>query len=172
MPYIRLTLSEESASSLASWVDKFNSLGLISQLNPAARLGCHPFHITVIGGLHSHAAADIENALDAIASTVHPFILDTPSLAPYCNSLQFHNVPEHKAAVDAGSRFVNGNRYGDPRPIHITLGRIDGEVSTSLRDAMMHSIRDLPPLQIIGVEFEDDNGHRTTPLMTKPLSAL
>ncbi len=49
---------------------------------------------------------------------------------------------------------MNGKRYGKPRPIHITLGGI--EVSSSLRDEMMHINRDLPLLQIIGVEFEDD----------------
>jgi hypothetical protein len=173
MPYIRLTLSADSAASLASWVDQFWSLGLLSQLDPAAQLGCHPFHITVIGGLHDHAADDIERALDAIAATVHPFVLGTPSVAHNCNSLQFHGdiIPLHQAAVDAGRSFVRGRPYGGSKPIHITVGRVNKNVSSSLRYEMKRRIGELPPLQITGVEFEDDNGGNIIPLMTKVLSS-
>ena len=67
MPYIRLRLDTDTHSQFASlmaqlqqrWPDEF-----FSQLDPRAGLGCHPLHVTFVGGLGQYSDAQVQRAIE------------------------------------------------------------------------------------------------------------
>ena len=66
MPYIALVLDDESKEPIAAAAERLQSgSAFLSQLDERAGLGCHPFHVTLIGGLHVYSDAEIGAALDA-----------------------------------------------------------------------------------------------------------
>jgi hypothetical protein len=148
------------------YILQFRSLGLISQLDPEAGLGCHAFHITVISGLRS-SAADIDRALKAVAAQVHAFTLIAPCLGGGGKKLEFGSPPEHKTAVDAAAVHVKGKAFRPP--VHITIGSVPQNASPALWREMNSRLGELPALCIIGVEFEDDCQGEIIPRMTKDL---
>ena len=70
MPYVRLLLDHGSAGWLERGLDELQSCDewrgrFFSQLHPAAGLGCHPLHVTLLAGLDPHSQPRIQASLTA-----------------------------------------------------------------------------------------------------------
>jgi hypothetical protein len=87
MPYVRLNLDQESAAL----VGRLAAAGeravrdahahahggaaaapgavMFSQLRPEAGLGCHPFHATLVGALHSASPTDVQDTLRRVTES-------------------------------------------------------------------------------------------------------
>ena len=71
MPYIALVLDDSATPPIAAAAERLQAgSAFLSQLDERAGLGCHPFHVTLIGGLHVYADAELVAALDAGRATL------------------------------------------------------------------------------------------------------
>ena len=73
MPYVRLRFSqwfEERLATVCEDVQQTVGHGIfLSQLQPEANLGCHPFHLTVVASLHMYSDAQVQGHLkDLVAA--------------------------------------------------------------------------------------------------------
>ena len=191
MPYIRLILDPESARKLAQWIASFRIHGLISQLEPEAYLGCHPFHATVVAGISQsfNSPALVAAAVCATSQRVGPFVIRTAAggVRVSCRGGSFKIrcfddsvIRTHALAVDAAMRTgVNGkpflSTFGGGAPnIHITIGILAaGAPAAALEAEMAQQLAAgaLGDLCFVAVEFEDD-GKWAPPLalLTRPLA--
>ena len=141
MPYLCLRFEK-------AVVDSLKHLGLLSQLDPAAGLGCHPFHVTLFAGVKvQHVpppVAAIADSLAAIAACVPPF----PLLASdgVLGAVEGRKVVarfyggaallSHKQAVGAVKQGLVGKAfdpaYGGQEPnVHVTLGTLAAGASAA-----------------------------------------
>ena len=69
MPYVRLRFSPAGAveQAIAAAAERFQQHSpFLSQLNERAELGCHPFHIRLVAGIHC-GDERMQRVLEAIA---------------------------------------------------------------------------------------------------------
>jgi len=80
MPYLRFILSPDSDTKVKAFAHKLSTEipHWYSQLDPRAELGCHPFHVTIVGRMLPSAEltpAQIVDAVLAISRELGPFKL-------------------------------------------------------------------------------------------------
>lgn len=173
MPYIRLVADDGDGSRFsaavtalcASWAGAGRAY---PQSHIAAGLGCHPYHVTVIGGVgpdRGTSPAHVAAAVDAIATTIPPFSVGKFRLRvnPASNVFRAEATGSdgsdmHVQAAAAALVHVGGNDYSS-HGLHVTLGRFDGtaEQGAAFRSWLESRALDVSSLSLTRVEFEPDH---------------
>ena len=173
MPYIRLVADEAEGSRFsaavttlcASWAGPGRAY---PQSNIAAGLGCHPYHVTVIGGVGPDRGASpalVAAAVDAIAATIPPFSVGKFRLRvnPASNVFRAEATGGdgsdlHVQAAAAALVHIGGSDYSSHGP-HVTLGRFDGtaEQGAAFSAWLESRVLSVSSLSLSRVEFEPDH---------------
>lgn len=180
MPYVRLLPTKDVQTQLAAfmdslekstaWRDKF-----YSQLHPAACLGCHPFHVTVLGGVREHSQVEVQDCLIAPAwmsiITVETVRWNLTSMG----SLQLLVRCTTKSSIENLSKLL---KQSLPRAkiwrakfglFHITCGILQG--SRSNHGNFLRFVQSKVPsligarLQLEALEFETDDMRPNLPVV-------
>ena len=180
MPYVRLLPTRDVQTQLAAlmdsvqkstlWHDKF-----YSQLHPAACLGCHPFHVTVLGGVREHSQVEVQDCLTTPAwmsiITVETVRWNLTSVG----SLQLLVRCTTKSSIENLSKLL---KQSLPRAkiwrakfglFHITCGVLQG--SRSNHGNFLRFVQSKAPnvigarLQLEALEFETDDMRPNLPVV-------
>ena len=192
MPYLRLRFAAAPEAHLQKLVSDLAQHGLVSQLDDAAKLGRHPFHVTLFAGVHLPPRYSVPPPLAAVAGSLAAIAALPPfSLLASEGVLgavegrkvvaRFHGsaaLRAHSRAVQAVVPGLEGGRafdpaYGGHKPnLHITLGVLaEGASADALQKRLQRACEALPPLALAAVEFEDDAGGTCVPRGTLALGS-
>lgn len=174
MPYVRLRVNsgaEEGITELGAQVRMLtgsHGQGVFyDQLDPRAELGCHPYHVTLVAGLHMYRDDEVALAMRAAVEALPTALSATPTggvtgfvVGRRGGSVklmvQLQGVAELKRELHR--LLPRGRLYRDPH--HITLGNFFGTAREreNFRAALLSAqFAGAVGLQFQGLELEYEN---------------
>jgi len=192
MPYIRFLFdahTNHTLSELTRFLEQKYPGSFISQLSPEAKLGCHPFHITVCGGLHrylNHTTGhySLNTVLEALRTAQNK--IQTPL------TCSIADITSKGTRVTIGVRDDNGNVTSISQSIcaqfqskndwyasnfHITLGIYSNSLNHITKEEINKDImnyinnagyRQPNTITICSIEFETDTGNNPPSIHLTP----
>ena len=197
MPYVRLVLDDASRADIAGLARlmqdaataSFGEGSFLSQLDERAGLGCHPFHITLAGGLRSrrqgtdYTAEFVDGCLAAIAVS--------GVVAPRARFFRLHVPPRggcvllkvdsdtaedvHRLARTVAAQFPGCNDWyaQEPTNLHCTVGTWNPPAGLSVAVARAWFVDQfqVPDGAFLGegLEYETDDRSPNPPVRALPL---
>ena len=179
MPYIRLLLDNHTDTFLPELLYKLQNEvdDFYCQLDPQAYLGCHPYHITFIGGLGKYSDEQVQKAIEECVQK-HKNSLQfncsnwhlsyKGSLKLEVNSIgpEFKEFQEDLAkALGCSTKKIWHPARGTENGYHITCGTFLG--TSQEREKLNNYLQE--HLQLKGlincsiIEFENDSSTRRNP---------
>jgi len=157
--YIRLSFTEytknilENITSNASEKDPL----FISQLMPEAGLGCHDFHITLVGRLNKKQEKQLYFAMKNLCHFFR-FCIMASHFKVCCNGTVKLIIRDNNAIQKIIRQIMvyipNGNAYF--HGTHITLGVYRGKTHKEFENVLNDLYDFKNPIQIKGVELDED----------------